>query len=265
MMMHSFSTLGCPELDLDGVVALAARHGFHAVELRALCGRLDLPTFFKESFETPEKWAEYLRARRIKVCALGTSFKLIGATEAERAELLEYVRWADAADVNWLRVFDGGTTGTPEAIAEAAATMEWWRAERLKNFWAVDLLVEPHDALATNAALKAFLEKAPQTSLLWDSHRTWKHGGEDPVGTWALVRDRTVHVHVKDSVSKPCEKFPYTYVMPGEGEFPMAALRDALKTDRFAGVLSLEWDRYWHPYLPELDKALHAAARTRWW
>ncbi len=44
-----------------------------------------------------------------------------------------------------------------------------------------------------------------------------------------------------------------------------SVLRDALKADQFTGVLSLEWDRYWHPYLPELDKALHAAARTRWW
>lgn len=265
MMMHSFSTLGCPELDLDGVVALAARHGFHAVELRALCGRLDLPTLFAEKFGTPEKWADYLKARRIRVCVLDTSFKLIGATEAERAELLDYVRWADAADVMWLRVLDGGKEGTPEEIAEAVATMNWWRELRLKNFWAVDLLVEPYDALATNPALKEFLSKVPFASLLWDSHRTWRRGGENPLETWKIVRGRTEHIHVKDSVSKPSEKHPYTYVMPGEGEFPMASLRDALASDRFGGVVSLEWNRYWHPYLPELDKALHAAARTKWW
>ncbi len=265
MMMHSFSTLGCPELDLDGVVALAARHGFHTVELRALCGRLDLPALFTEQFGTPEKWAEYLKTRRIRVCALDTSFKLIGSTEAERAELLEYVRWADAADVLWLRVLDGGTTGTPEEIDEAVATMEWWREQRFKNFWAVDLLVEPYDALAKQAPLKQFLDRVPHATLLWDCHRMWRQGGEDPVSTWSLVKDRTAHIHVKDSVNQPSEKHPFTYVMPGEGEFPMRPLLDALKQDKFGGVLSLEWNRFWHPYLPELDKALHSAARTRWW
>ncbi len=35
--------------------------------------------------------------------------------------------------------------------------------------------------------------------------------------------------------------------------------------DRYNGVISLEWERMWHPYLPELDKALHHAAQMRWW
>lgn len=265
MIIHSFSTLGCPELDLYGVMALAARHGFHTVELRALSGRLDLPALFKEQFGTPEKLAQFLRSRHIRACALDTSFKLIGATDADRAELLEYVHWADGADVMWLRVIDGGETGDAQEMAELVATLEWWREQRLKNFWAVDVMVETRGALVKNETLSAFLEKNPQVALLWDTHNTWRLGQEDPVSTWKVVRNHTVHIHVKDSVNQPTGEHPFTYVIPGDGEFPMRPLLDALNGDRFKGVMSLEWERHWHPYLPELSTALHAAARRRWW
>ena len=39
----------------------------------------------------------------------------------------------------------------------------------------------------------------------------------------------------------------------------------ALRADAFAGPVSLEWEKQWHPYLPSLDAALTAAAARRWW
>jgi hypothetical protein len=40
---RTFSSLGCPELDLEQTLALAARHGLPGVELRCLSGTIDLP------------------------------------------------------------------------------------------------------------------------------------------------------------------------------------------------------------------------------
>jgi sugar phosphate isomerase/epimerase len=99
---------------------------------------------------------------------------------------------------------------------------------------------------------------------LWDSHHTWKRGGEDPVATWAAIAPHVVHVHVKDSVSRPSAKHPYTYVVPGSGEFPAAPLMDCLRRE-FSASVSLEWERQWHPYLSPLDEALTAATRNGWW
>jgi hypothetical protein len=38
-----------------------------------------------------------------------------------------------------------------------------------------------------------------------------------------------------------------------------------LRADDFAGPVSLEWERMWHPYLPSLDEALTAATASQWW
>jgi hypothetical protein len=38
-----------------------------------------------------------------------------------------------------------------------------------------------------------------------------------------------------------------------------------LRADNFAGPVSLEWERLWHPYLPPLDVALACAEKNRWW
>jgi sugar phosphate isomerase/epimerase len=72
-------------------------------------------------------------------------------------------------------------------------------------------------------------------------------------------------VHVKDSISVPSARHPFTYVLPGDGEFPMAPLLAALRADSFAGPLSLEWEKMWHPYLAPLDDALAIAAARGWW
>lgn len=267
MMPRTFSTLGCPEVDLDHAIAIATRHGFHSLELRTLGGTTDLPAWFQTHYGSPAGLAAHLQQRHFKVCALGTSFKLVGRDGIDRAQLGQFVRWADECGVPWLRVFDGGKTGDANEVAEAASTLDWWREERIRNNWAVELMVETHDGFVTSAALHGLIAKCPRINLLWDVHHTWKKGGEAPAETWKTIRNHVVHLHVKDSVSRPAPTGTqaYTYVLPGEGEFPMGGLRELLEQDKFDGVISLEWERMWHPYLPEIDKALHHAARNRWW
>lgn len=264
-MVRTFSTLGCAELSWEDIWALAVRHGFSEIELRAVAGTTNAPAWLEENFGKPEAWAADLAARGGRVRGFGTSFRLIDGTEADRAALLAYVSWAEAAGVPWLRIFDGGKTGDAAEIARAAEVLEWWAGERRRHGWKTDLMVETHDALVTTPVLRAFFAAAPRTALLWDSHHTWRKGGEDPVATWRAVAEHTVHIHVKDSVGTPSERHPFTYVPPGEGEFPMAPLLAALRADGFSGALSLEWERLWHPYLVDLDTALRVAAERRWW
>jgi sugar phosphate isomerase/epimerase len=131
--------------------------------------------------------------------------------------------------------------------------------------WRVDVMIETHDALTTAAAIRRLLAVVPDAAILWDSHHTWKKGGEDPVVTWRAIRGHVVHVHVKDSVSVPSARHPFSYVSPGEGEFPMTPLMAELRAANFPGPVSLEWERMWHPYLPPLDEALTVAAARGWW
>ncbi len=235
------------------------------VELRALAGTTDLTGWLTSHFATPAAWGKHLQDLRLEVCAFGTSFRLIDGKIEDRTALLAYVPWAEATGIPWLRIFDGGTTGDTTEIARATEVFAWWRELRRTNGWNVNLMIETHDALVTTPRLQAFFAAVPDAALLWDSHHTWKKGGEDPVATWRAVGTRTVHIHVKDSVSRPNGNHPCTYVLPGDGEFPMSPLIAELKASNYRGLLSLEWERLWHPYLPKLEDALNAATQHQWW
>lgn len=265
MLQKTFSSLGCSELDLPEIVALAKKHGIAALELRAVNGTTDLPAFFAGRFGSPESWAAWLNEQGVAVCSLDTSFRLIDGDQDARQALLAYVPWAEAAGVPWMRIFDGGKTGDATEIARAAEVLAWWNGLRRANGWTVDLMIETHDALVTSDKIAALFAASVDAHLLWDAHHTWKKGGEDPVKTWETVKGRTVHIHVKDSTSVPTARHPFTYVPPGDGEFPMRHLLETLERSGYAGMLSLEWERLWHPYLADLDTALRVAARRRWW
>ena len=264
-LLRCFSSLGCPELPLDAMLALAARHGISLIELRAMGGSIDLPAYFRAQRESAVDVAAHLRTSPVRVAALDASLHLIGATADERAELAALAPWADALDVRWLRVFDGHTPSVASAFPDARETLDWWRELRARNGWRVELMVETHDSLFTAETLIPFLENVPDVAILWDAHHTWRKGGEDPAKTWPAIRKRVVHVHIKDSINVPSARHPFTYVLPGSGEFPIRRVLDLLEADGFAGPVSLEWEKLWHPYLPSLDEALTTARERGWW
>lgn len=264
--LRAVSSLGCPDLSLAEVFALAAKHRIDAVELRVLSGMLDLPAYFRKQFVTPAALAGFVRSQSVRIVGLGTSLRLVGHGRTERDAFLEFLPWADALDGVRLRVFDGGKNMDAGEVAEAASTVRWWQAERASRGWRSDIMVETHDSLLTSSAIHRFLAAAPpETKILWDTHHTWRIGGEDPVVTWRAIRHSAVHLHVKDSVSGTGRNGKYAYVLPGAGEFPMKSLRKVLQDDRFDGPLSLEWEKQWHVELPPLEDALEHATATAWW
>jgi len=267
--LRAFSSLGCPQASLDEAFALAARFGLDAVELRSLGGTVELPAYLAAQFGSPEALADRLAgglpgAPGVRIAALGTSFRMIGSSPLDRDALIDFAMWAEALDVPWLRAFDGGKNADESEMAAAAETLRWWKEERARRKWSTDLMVETHDSLFTADAIERAVAAMPGLAILWDTHHTWKKGGEDPLITWRRVGSHVVHVHVKDSVSVPSARHPYTYTLPGTGEFPAAPLLGTLKAG-FSGVVSLEWEKLWHPSLPALDEALASAAARKWW
>jgi sugar phosphate isomerase/epimerase len=261
---QAFSTLGCPDLTLEETLALAERHGIDAVELRALGGTMELPAYLKNKYGTPAALAEKLRGWRVNILGLSTSMHVIGGQPGEREKFLEFVPWAEAVGARWLRIFDSDKALDADEFAQAVGTMRWWREQRAAGGWQVDVMVETHGGMTTTGTIQQFLAAVPGAAILWDTHHTWKKGGEDPLATWRAIQASVVHVHVKDSISVPSARHPYTFVLPGEGEFPMAPLAAVLRNE-FAGAVSLEWEKAWHPSLPPLDEALRVAAARAWW
>lgn len=263
-----FSSLGCPEASLAEAADLAQAHDIPFLELRALEGTTDLPALLREF---PGGWPgvkEFLDSRGLQVRVLGTSGKLVGNTATGWQEMLAFAELAEVLGVPWLRVFGGGSWGKELSLNDyqvAAFSLRRWETERRSRGWSVDVLVETHDAFsASGPCLRLMEELERPISIIWDSHHTWRLGGENPSETWEALAPCIKHVHWKDSIDRRSARHPFTYVLPGEGEMPIGDVMDLLSRDGFSGAVSLEWEKLWHPYLPPLDDALQACKGERW-
>ena len=116
---RAISTLGCHELSLPQAFELARRHCLEAVELRALGGTLDIPDYLTRNYGTPDALAEHLRGSSVHIAAFDTSLKLTGNGHTDREKFLEFVPWAEALQVPWMRVFDGDAGSRTRALGRA--------------------------------------------------------------------------------------------------------------------------------------------------
>lgn len=255
---YCFSTLGSSQLNLHEVADLADRHGIKAVELRTLSGTVDLLSALEVEFEEPAAFAEFLDRRRLQVIALNTSVRLFESTDLSALD--PFIAWAEAANVNFLRVFDGGERLSDENLTRASQLLDRWQELRDARELNVDLMIETHDALANAKELLTFIDRIPTAKILWDTHHTWAKSGQIRE-LWSRIEKNVVHLHVKDSKVKDDGGRQYT--LPGKGDFPMPELLSCLHSHERRIPLSLEWERHWHPELPPLDEAL-IAARV-WW
>ena len=126
-------------------------------------------------------------------------------------------------------------------------------------------MLETHDAFSASGPcceLRARLREP--IGIIWDSHHTWRLGGESPHESWSQLSQWIRHVHVKDSITKPSARHPYTYVLPGDGEMPLSQVVEVLGEHHFTGTIALEWERLWHPNLPPLREALTRLQAQPW-
>ncbi len=263
-----FSTLGCAELSLPEICKLLREFKLRELEIRALEGRLDLPQWAAETGWSALRATALLAQYKIQFRVAGSSFKLVGNDEKSRAEMLAFCQWADSWGTPYVRAFGGGTWGqalTEEDYDQAARTVAWWQQEKKLRGWRTELLIETHDGFSASGPCRELLARLQEPiGFIWDSHHTWRVGGETPHESWSQLSPWIRHVHVKDSISKPSGRHPYTYVLPGDGEMPLGQVVDLLTEYQFAGAVSLEWERLWHPYLPPLREALARLEAQPW-
>jgi sugar phosphate isomerase/epimerase len=263
------STLGCHDLSLEALCALAESREVRALELRSLEGRMDLPAYFDEVFRTPGAVQDVLDKHHQQIISLNSSFKLIGSGEKDRAELLEFARWAEALNVPYIRVFGGipamDVPFTDADLKTAVESMVWWQEIRKKKGWKTDLAMETHSGFSSGErCLRLEQALSVPLNLIWDTHHTWKLSGESAQETWNQISPMVRYIQVKDSIPVPSAKHPYTYVLPGTGGFPIQDVFAILKEIHYQGIVSLEWERQWHPALPPLEQALDALVSNGW-
>lgn len=254
-----FSTLGSAEYDFSSTLTLASDYSINAIEIRCLAGETISPENFSKLFPPVAAARKLLEQAQIELTGLGTSVKLFEAKAEDLDTLTSFARLADQLSCPWLRVFDGGKIGDlPDSPtwSKAQAFVRDWQKRRQEFGLKADIMIETHDGLTSIESARLFRKLLPDTAILWDSHHTWRAGGESLEGYFDVARDAIVHIHAKDSILKPSPKKPFTYCLPGQGEFPWSELAALVKKAKYTGKLSLEWERHWHPYLPPLTAAI---------
>ncbi|GAA2631918.1 TIM barrel protein [Actinomadura fulvescens] len=246
----ALSTLGLPGASLATAVTAAVRGGCAGLELRS----------HPETGVHPGMSSRERSAARAALAAAGlTALTLAGYTriaepgddDAVSALLAAEIRLAADLGARYVRVFPGGTD-------EEAAVRRLRAAAPLAAAARVVVAVETHDSHPTGAAVARLLDAAavPETTAaIWDLLHPWR-SGETPAETLANLDGRLAYVQVKDVMSAE----DTTPVPLGTGCVPLTDAARTLRRAGYAGWVSLEWERTWHPQVAPVQDVLPGAA-----
>jgi len=245
------------------------RFGYDGIELRLLDG------------EVIVAGADGARLRRavtvcrdagIDVCALDTSCRFNLVDPAERArqlhELLLWIGLARDLQVSVLRVF-GGESPASEVDRAPQDEENAWVAESLARAApeaeaaGVTIALETHDAFSSARRVAEVLRRvpSPRVAALWDILHPFRIG-ESAEEVLDLLGPRIAHVHVKDARRPVGERVDWALTLPGEGDVPIADHLRVLEMSGYSGYVSVEWEKKWHPDLPDPEIAL--SRHTAW-
>lgn len=257
----AFSTLGCPAWSVQQVADNARAYGYQGVELRLLDGELvdpEMPPAERQRVKTIFQQAD------LPIATVDTSIRIAGPTDDTDLTLARFLELASEWESPYVRVFGGPYEDASEEANERAAGVLERAAPRAEEL-GVAVVLETHDSFASGAQVKPILDRIPSPAIgaLWDTHHPFR-SGETPEQTWDLLSGRVLHVHVKDARKRA--DGGWDLVLLGEGEVPVEQTLALLTDKGYDGWISVEWEKKWHPEIPEPEVALpqHAELLRQW-
>jgi sugar phosphate isomerase/epimerase len=266
-MKLAFTTLGCPEWTLRQIVRNAAELGYDGVDFRGLLEDMDVsrrPEFTTGLNETRRMFADHGVA--ISCLSISARYAVVDAVEKERHfdETRRNLELAARLGVHLLRVFGGAVPEgyTVESILPTLVENLSLMGDEAEQF-DVTLALETHDAWTDSATFARLMAEVnhPRVRVLWDLHHPYRANGEPPEVTYANLGPYVANTHVKDSVASD-DPFGYTYVFLGDGDVPIKKMLDLLIQGGYDGYATLEWEKRWHPDLPEPEGAFPQYVQT---
>jgi sugar phosphate isomerase/epimerase len=257
-MKLAFTTLGCPDWDLDTIVARAKEYGFDGVDFRGCAGQMEiwkLPAFSSNLVDTVAK----IRDAGLEIPCMSSSGRLLCDDEEKRGastdNLAYFVEIGYALGAKKVRVFGGnnGKRSVDDARAEAAAMLD--EMARLAAPHGMDVVVETHDDWIASDLLASLLDAStePNIGAVWDINHPFRTCGETPEQTWANLGRWIRYVHVKDGDVAANGKRAHRLI--GDGGVPIAECVETLRANGYDGWLAFEWEKKWAPEIPEPEVA----------
>ena len=242
------------------IVAMAASIGYDGVELRFVQGEDSL-------WKLPVFQGEELQRTRRSLCECGlvvscldTSCRFHSPNALDRKSWLEEgERMSDLAaalGAPGLRVF--GDTIQPGADRDST---RGWIAESIAKLAevtsrkGVEVWLESHGDFASAPESLAILNQSgsSQVRVLWDPANCLVEAGETPAEGAAKLGSTIRHAHIKDLRQN---NGAWEHVLTGEGNFPLEEQLESLQKIGYDRFVSFEWEKKWHPEIPDAEIAL---------
>ena len=267
-MKVSFSTLACPDWSLAEILRAATAYGYDGVELRVVSRQLDLWNLAEFKPHSLAATRSVIADHGLVIPSMGSSACFHSPDAKERDRNLDLaVRMAEiAAGIGSpsIRVF--GDHIQPGSDRKQTAA---WIADSLQHLAGrlkssgVQVWLETHGDFASAADVSEVFERlndVPEIGIIWDPANAFDKSGEEPLIPPPLSQ-RICHAHLKDLVHDSQGRT--SYVLTGEGQFPVNTMLASLEAIDFDGFVSFEWEKHWHPELASPEVALPHF--IQWW
>jgi len=199
----TFSTLACPNWQIETVITKASEYGFDGIEWRGGPQghiRPDMP-----SAKTALVRQRCSNAGLVSLAVTAYTSFVSSSAEERQANVGELQRYADLAaelGASYIRTFLGelpqGTKPDPSIYKNISDCLN--TASEYAETVGVRIAVEPHDDFVLSADVTPVFEHSHShhaLQVIWDTGNTFA-AGEDPDQGFKLLKDRLAYVQVKD-------------------------------------------------------------------
>jgi len=260
-MKLAFSTLGCPNWDLERIAQAAHAFGYEGVELRALGGSLDLlnrPEFRPQAALASTR--QWFAGQALNVCCVDSSCTFDSPDKEERRHQVDVAKrhceLAATLGASLVRVFpdrvpSGATREqTRDNIASCLDEVAKSCPEEVR------VALETHGDFARTDAAAEIIELAgnPKVVLIWDVANAL-NAGDSLEQSAAAVAPYLAHVHLRDARSVAGQEH-WKPVLAGRGNVSFESTVDELRRLQYDGYICFEWEKYWHPEIEDPEIAL---------
>lgn len=266
-MKISFSTLACPDWNIGQAVDIATQCGYEGIELRFLQGEdslWKLPDFQGAGLGRTK---QRIRDAGLTVCCVDTSCRFDSPDAEERHRWIEEGQrmavLAEELGAPGIRVF-----GDRIQEGESREATQGWIVECLGSLSGqtkVGVWLETHGDFSRSKDVKPIISQCEKLDVIWDPAAAFVEARERPAESSQGIQTAIRHVHIKDL--RWDENGRWSPILTGEGEFPLAEMKDSMRAMNYEGFLSFEWEKKWHPEIEPAEIALPQFAnwfRDKW-
>lgn len=265
-MKLGFSSIACPDWDLETIITQAAALGYDGVELRGLRGEMHLPAS-PALAQDPAAVARRFADAGVELACLATGNYFHDQDRRrvaeQKAQVREFIELAAQLGCPLVRVFGDEAPRYEQKQATAVRIIEALRD--LAPFAAdhgVTLVLENHGDFVTSRDVWFIIDAVnhPAVQCCWHPCHARAAGDRMTLSVPRLGRMIGL-VHLVDGRFNDENVFE-GYALPGEGNLDVKRFLNLLRGVVYQGYVVFDWPKLWVPSLADADKALPAAATS---